>query len=141
MSEPTFTREALLAEADMIDLLPHQESMLRYAATLQERLDQCEAANMSVAVCAEHTSEVVGEGCLVCECADAEAERDRLREEVAKAMAVLNPNVPESGLEDACRQVKQVAISEAENSDVAIAKLAALKARVVLNIVAREAGK
>ncbi len=40
----------------------------------------------------------------------------RERQEIAHAMKVLAPNVPESGLVDAARQVKQVAITEAENS-------------------------
>ena len=39
---------------------------------------------------------------------------DRERE----AMTVLAPNMPESGLVDACRQIKQVAMSEADNSNV-----------------------
>src|SRR6476620_1423834 len=35
----------------------------------------------------------------------------------SEAMAVLAPSMPENGLVDACRQVKQVAISEANNSN------------------------
>lgn len=38
------------------------------------------------------------------------------QQEIDAAMRVLNPNVPTSGLVDAARQVKQVAIVEAENS-------------------------
>jgi len=34
--------------------------------------------------------------------------------QIAEAITVLAPNMPESGLVDACRQVKQVAISEAD---------------------------
>lgn len=47
-----------------------------------------------------------------------------LRKEIAKATAVLKPNMPESGLVDACKQVKQVAISEADNSETAETALA-----------------
>lgn len=47
-----------------------------------------------------------------------------LREEIATAMTVLKPNMPESGLVDACKQVKQVAISEADNSEKFEAALA-----------------
>lgn len=47
-----------------------------------------------------------------------EAEQER-----EAAMTVLAPNMPESGLVDACKQVKQVAISEADNSDKFEAKL------------------
>jgi hypothetical protein len=36
--------------------------------------------------------------------------------EIAEAMTVLAPNMPSSGLVDACKQVKQAAISEANNS-------------------------
>lgn len=38
-----------------------------------------------------------------------------LLKEQADAMAVLKPNMPESGLVDACKQVKQVAISAMDN--------------------------
>lgn len=44
------------------------------------------------------------------------ARAERLAHEQQEAMAVLAPNMPESGLVDACRQIKQVAISEADNS-------------------------
>jgi hypothetical protein len=37
------------------------------------------------------------------------------QQEIARAMDVLKPSMPESGLEDACRQVKQAAISNEEN--------------------------
>lgn len=37
--------------------------------------------------------------------------------DIAIAMRVLKPNMPESGLVDACKQVKQVAISEAGNAE------------------------
>lgn len=50
------------------------------------------------------------------EIATLRADLSRVQGEIARAMQVLAPNVPESGLEDACRQVKQVAISEADNS-------------------------
>lgn len=45
-----------------------------------------------------------------------EAELSRVQQERDEALAVLAPNMPGSGLVDACRQVKQVAISEAGNS-------------------------
>jgi hypothetical protein len=48
----------------------------------------------------------------------ARAERDQQAGEIAAAMAVLKPNMPESGLVDACKQVKQAAISAMDNSDV-----------------------
>ena len=51
------------------------------------------------------------------------AERDAAQQQIAtltqerdEALKVLAPNMPESGLVDACRQVKQVAVSEAGNS-------------------------
>lgn len=53
-------------------------------------------------------------------------ERDRLLAEIAEAMKVLAPNMPESGLVDACKQVKQVAISEADNSANLEAQLKAI---------------
>jgi hypothetical protein len=53
-------------------------------------------------------------------------ERDTLKDERAEAMKVLAPNVPESGLVDACRQVKQVAISEAGNSTDLESRLSSL---------------
>lgn len=40
-----------------------------------------------------------------------------LRAEREAAMKVLEPSMRESGLEDACRQLKQAYISEADNSD------------------------
>lgn len=70
--------------------------------------------------------------------AQAEAALTTLRAEVAEALKVLDPNVPESGLVDACKQVKQVAISEADNSEVAEAQLAAL--RSVVDAVEKEIG-
>ena len=56
--------------------------------------------------------------------AAAEQARDEALKEIADAMVVLAPNMPESGLVDACRQVKQVAISEADNSEKAEQQLA-----------------
>lgn len=46
----------------------------------------------------------------------AEADVTRLKTERDDAIKVLAPNMPESGLVDACRQIKQVAISEADNA-------------------------
>jgi hypothetical protein len=46
---------------------------------------------------------------------------------IDEAMRVLAPNMPESGLVDACRQVKQVAISEADNAEKAQATIARLE--------------
>ncbi len=51
-------------------------------------------------------------------------EQQKDRAEIARAMAVLQPNAPESGLEDACRQVKQVAISAMGNCETLQAALA-----------------
>lgn len=45
------------------------------------------------------------------------AQVQHLEQERDKAMSVLAPNVPESGLEDACRQVKQVAISALDTAE------------------------
>ena len=59
--------------------------------------------------------------------------KDRLQ--IDEAMAVLQPNMPESGLVDACRQVKQVAISEADNAERLEADL---KAETEENNVLRE---
>ena len=64
-----------------------------------------------------------------CDWPDAVAERVLvLQQERDEAMQVLAPNMPESGLVDACRQVKQVAISEADNAEHAEAALSALQA-------------
>lgn len=53
-------------------------------------------------------------------------ERDEARQEIAAAMKVLDPNMPESGLVDSARQVKQAAISWADNYQVLEAKHDAL---------------
>lgn len=50
--------------------------------------------------------------------------------EVAEALRILAPSMPSSGLIDACKQVKQVAISEADNSEVAEAALTRLRAGI-----------
>jgi hypothetical protein len=44
-----------------------------------------------------------------------QAERDALQQERDEAMRVLSPNMPESGLVDACKQVKQAQITAASN--------------------------
>ena len=54
---------------------------------------------------------------------------EAITRERGEAMLVLNPSMPESGLVDACRQVKQAAISEADNSSVLERKLAEAEAR------------
>jgi chromosome segregation ATPase len=51
------------------------------------------------------------------------AELKAAKQEHSEAMRVLAPNMPESGLVDACRQVKQAAISSADNCEVLEAKL------------------
>lgn len=56
------------------------------------------------------------------------ARREQAERERNEAMSVLAPNMPESGLVDACKQVKQAAISEADNATVAEARLTALQA-------------
>lgn len=61
---------------------------------------------------------------------------DAAKRERDEAMRVLAPNVPESGLVDACRQIKQAAISEADNSSVCEAKITAAQAE---NTALREA--
>ena len=58
----------------------------------------------------------------------AEAKLAEVELERGEAMAVLRPNVPESGLVDACRQVKQAAISWEGNCATAEAKLAEVRA-------------
>lgn len=60
-----------------------------------------------------------------------EAERDR-------AMKVLNPSMPESGLEDACRQLAQAHLSEVGNVETLTAQLA--EARKHRAEVERESG-
>lgn len=57
----------------------------------------------------------------------AEATVERLTRERNEALKVLAPNMPESGLVDACKQVKQVAISEADNAEQAESALHALQ--------------
>jgi len=61
--------------------------------------------------------------------------RDQLAEsraEVKAAMAVLTPSMPESGLVDACRQVKQAAISWRDNRAAVDAENAALREELEL---------
>ena len=60
--------------------------------------------------------------------ADTQAIRAYQRQ-IEDAMVVLAPNVP-SGLVDACKQVKQVAISGADNSERAMKKIDRLAARL-----------
>lgn len=57
------------------------------------------------------------EHCLACECDRLEKKLAQLEAETAEAMLVLDPSMPESGLVDACRQVKQAAVSHAENCE------------------------
>ena len=47
------------------------------------------------------------------------AVRAEAEQQIAEAIEALQPNMPTSGLVDACRQVKQVAISEADNAEKA----------------------
>jgi hypothetical protein len=56
----------------------------------------------------------------------AEREAENLREEKARALQVLDTKSGDD-LEDACRQVKQVAISEADNSEKLEAMVASLR--------------
>ena len=55
--------------------------------------------------------------------AELEAERER-------CLDVLAPSVRESGLEDACRQVKQAAISEAQNAEALEAEVLDLRTKL-----------
>ncbi len=73
--------------------------------------------------------------------ADLTAEVERLQQEKAEAMCVLGPSIPESGLVDACRQVKQVAISEADNAEKALAKLEAVEQALAEERMVREAAE
>lgn len=59
---------------------------------------------------------------------DLSAQLEAAEKRECEAMAVLVPNMPESGLVDACKQVKQVAVSEADNSSNLEAQLAAVQA-------------
>jgi len=52
------------------------------------------------------------------------------KQEIERAMKVLNPSMPESGLEDACRQIKQAAISSIDNCEVLEARLATQEATI-----------
>ena len=55
------------------------------------------------------------------------AEIVALQAERDAAMSVLAPNMPTSGLSDACRQVKQAAISDRDNCEKLESRLAALE--------------
>lgn len=55
----------------------------------------------------------------------------QLRAEREAAMKVLEPSMPESGLEDACRQLKQAYISEADNCTTLESQLEQLRAERV----------
>lgn len=48
---------------------------------------------------------------------------DAANEQIDAAMKVLDPAMPESGIEDAARQVKQVAITEADNCNILTERL------------------
>jgi hypothetical protein len=61
--------------------------------------------------------EVISKHCTTIPAANEEVER--LRSEIARAMAIPQPNMPESGLEDACRQLKQAYVSERDNAETA----------------------
>lgn len=56
------------------------------------------------------------------------AKLQEAEQEIAAAMVILAPNIQSSGLVDACKQVKQVAISEADNSEKFEAKLQEIRA-------------
>lgn len=53
---------------------------------------------------------------------------ESLTAERGHAMAILTPNMPESGLEDACCQLKQAYISEADNAEKCDAMLSTVTA-------------
>ena len=76
---------------------------------------------------------IPGSGILVYLASEVDAlmqENERLAVAINTAMTILAPNMPESGLPDACRQVKQVAISEADNNERLEAALAASRQEV-----------
>lgn len=68
----------------------------------------------------------------ILELCDAYVVLQELRLEVATAMHVLDPAMPESGIEQAARQVKQVAMGEADNADYVIEEVGKLKIRNAL---------
>ncbi len=84
------------------------EGNSRVTAQVAEQQEQLDALYVTLA-CGHQQQYAIAGQCLLCQVAEQQAE-------IATAMKVLAPNVPESGLVDAARQVKQVAICEAENS-------------------------
>ena len=83
--------------------------------------EECERLKTELA---EWKHRAVGGTCRIlsdpkCDCSlcKRDAENERLKAEIQAAMKVLAPNVPESGIEDAARQVKQVAITAMDNSE------------------------
>jgi len=61
---------------------------------------------------------------------DVDARISDLQQRLAEAMGVLSPNMPENGLVDACRQVKQVAITQSENCETLEQRLAERQATI-----------
>lgn len=76
-------------------------SLLGLYTELEAERDRLKAELADTNLAFEHANEVVG----------------KYQADEAEAMKVLQPNMPESGLVDACRQVKQAAITHADNSE------------------------
>jgi hypothetical protein len=76
----TSPSEGAFYELDMMRL---QNALTAYESEtvkpLRETLERAEHWNNSVAVCAKHTEEVVGGGCIVCENAGLREELERMR--------------------------------------------------------------
>jgi len=75
------------ARANADELAEHARQYRATVETLRAERDEARAEverlreiNESVAVCAAHVREVIGDGCLVCEAERAKAEAERLRE-------------------------------------------------------------
>jgi hypothetical protein len=55
------------AERDRLPLAAAMERLKQYSRRLERELAEAARWNHAVRVCAEHTGDVVGDGCLVCE--------------------------------------------------------------------------
>lgn len=108
------------AEVDALIASVRQEEAQAIAQTV--------AAARAELLCVKHARHWDNHGvCPLCLSEEQAEQITFLQAEIAQAMKVLQPNMPESGLVDACRQIKQVAISEADNSSKMEARLHALE--------------
>jgi len=59
----------------------------------EERAEEAEQVNLSIAVCRNHTDEITGAGCRVCEREDLQRKMDETEERVRVLLAIVTDNV------------------------------------------------